>query len=330
MNDAYARNAISGITALQQWYDPIKGLWNTSGWWNAANSLWLLADYAQRANTNLYHKVIETTFNQNKGKNFLNWYYDDEGWWGLAWVKAYDLTGDMHYLVMAQTIMADMIQGWDTKCGGGIWWSKDRSYKNAIANELFLTLAARLAQRVNDEHQSAAYLNWADQAWNWFAQSGLINVHNLINDGLNSECKNNNGPTWTYNQGVILGGLVDMYKLAQDASYLKRAESIANAAISTLVDSNGVLCEPDEKAGDNNPDKPQFKGIFMRNLMYLYEADKQATYKQFIIKNVESILHNNSNKTFQFGLKWAGPLDSVDATRQTAALDAIIAGTFAD
>jgi predicted alpha-1,6-mannanase (GH76 family) len=330
MNEAYAHYAISGITALQQWYDPGKGLWNTAGWWNAANALWLLADYAQRADTNMYNQAIETTFNSNKGKNFLNWYYDDEGWWGLAWVRAYDLTGDTRYLVMAQTIIADMIQGWDTTCGGGVWWSKDRSYKNAIPNELFLTLAARLAQRVDDEHQSAAYLNWADQEWNWFAQSGLINAHNLINDGLNNTCQNNNGTTWTYNQGVILGGLVDMYKLTQDASYLKRAEAIADAALSTLVDSKGILHDPGEQAGDTNADRPQFKGIFMRNLLYLYETDKQPTYKQFIVKNVESIIHNNSNNAFQFGLVWTGPLDKIDATRQTSALDAIIAGTFVD
>jgi len=355
MNNAYAQHANNGLTALQQWYDHSKGLWTTpAGWWNAANTLWLLADYGQRSGARTYHPVIETTFAQNKGKNFLNWYYDDEGWWGLAWVKAYDLTGNTQYLDMARTICADMQQGWDTKCGGGIWWSKDRTYKNAIANELFLTLAARLAARVKDEHQnplyhipipdplekalglendeqlSASYLNWAKQEWNWFAKSGLINAHNLINDGLNNECQNNNGPTWTYNQGVILGGLVDMYKLTQDTNYLKRAEAIADAALCTLVDSNGILHEPNEQAGDNNPDRPQFKGIFMRNLAYLYETDKKATYKQFIAKNVESIIHNNSNNAFQFGLKWSGPFDSADATRQTSALDAIIAGTFAD
>lgn len=331
MNDLYVRYANSGLIALQQWYDHSKGLWKTpSGWWNAANTLWLLADYAQRSNVKTYHPVIEITFTQNKGKNFLNWYYDDEGWWGLAWIKAYDLIGDMRYLAMAQTIFADIQQGWDTKCGGGIWWSKDRTYKNAIANELFLTLAARLATRVNDEHRSASYLNWANQEWNWFVQSGLINAHNLINDGLNNACQNNNGPTWTYNQGVILGGLVEMYKLTQDSSYLKRAEAIADAVLNTLVDSNGILHEPVEQAGDNNPDKPQFKGIFIRNLSCLYETDKQATYKQFIVKNVESIIHNNSNSAFQFGLNWSGPLDSADATRQTSALDAIIAGTFAE
>lgn len=62
---------------------------------------------------------------------FINNYYDDEGWWALAWVKAYDVTGNTQYLDMAESIFADMQGGVNGTCGGGIWWSKDRKYKNA-------------------------------------------------------------------------------------------------------------------------------------------------------------------------------------------------------
>lgn len=62
---------------------------------------------------------------------FINNYYDDEGWWALAWVRAYDVTGNTEYLNMAESIFADMQGGVNGTCGGGIWWSKDRKYKNA-------------------------------------------------------------------------------------------------------------------------------------------------------------------------------------------------------
>jgi predicted alpha-1,6-mannanase (GH76 family) len=68
--------------------------------------------------------------------NFLNSYYDDEGWWAIAWIKAYDLTQEPRYLSMAETIFADLTKGWETEtCGGGIWWKKPAEYKAAIQNE---------------------------------------------------------------------------------------------------------------------------------------------------------------------------------------------------
>ena len=91
------------------------------------------------------------------------------------------------------------------RCGGGIWWKKPKQYKNAIANELFLAVAAKLASLTPDAQKRATYLDWAQREWKWFAASGMINADNLVNDGLDASCKNNKRTTWTYNQGVILG-----------------------------------------------------------------------------------------------------------------------------
>ena len=87
---------------------------------------------------------------------------------------------------MAESIFADIATEWDTgTCGGGVWWQKPSHYKNAIANELFLTVVASLANRTIGS-TSAAYLAWARKEWTWFKASGMINSHNLINDGLTS------------------------------------------------------------------------------------------------------------------------------------------------
>ena len=48
------------------------------------------------------------------------------------------------YLDAARTIFARNLGGWDEVCGGGLWWNTERTYKNAITNELFITLAAQL------------------------------------------------------------------------------------------------------------------------------------------------------------------------------------------
>lgn len=67
-----------------------------------------------------------------------------------------------------------------------------QTYVNAIANELFLDVAAHLANRVH--RKSSYYLHWAQKEWTWFQASGMINDQNTINDGLdNATCENNGG-----------------------------------------------------------------------------------------------------------------------------------------
>lgn len=217
-----------------------------------------------------------------------------------------------------------MAGGWDTTCSGGIWWSKDRTYKNAIANELFLTVAGRLHNRTPGDGGLGSYLDWAQREWNWFAGSGLINSSSLINDGLTSSCQNNNGTTWSYNQGVILGGLVDLYKAIADPTLLSQAETLATASTtsSLLVNSEGILVEPCEASGCGN-DGPQFKGIFAKNLYYLFTADQNATYHKFLLTNANSIWTRDRNNSNQFGLHWAGPFDTADGSRQSAAQDVL-------
>ncbi len=145
----------------------------------------------------------------------------------------------------------------------------------------------------------------------------------MINDGLTRQCQNNHQTTWTYNQGVILGGLAELSKQSPDPSVLEAAHAIASAAMRLLTDGNGILREPCEPTCSR--DRSQFKGIFMRNLMDLHAASPNAQYVGFATANAESIWNKDQGANYQFGLVWSGPFDTADATRQTSALDALIA-----
>lgn len=332
----YAQQAATGIQELQLWYSNSSGLYaSPSGWWNAANSITMLGDYEMVTGDRNYVSVLANTFTaaQQSHANFTNEYFDDSGWWALAWIEAYDVTGNAQYLAMAETVFNYIASnGWDTSvCGGGVWWSTAKTYKNAIPNELFLTIAAKLANRTTGP-TSAGYLNWAKTEWAWFKASGMINGQNLVNDGLTSTnpaaCVNNNKTTWTYNQGVILGGLVELYQADQDPTLLPQAEAIADAAKTKLVTANGILVEPQQAI--TGGDVPQFKGVFLRNLMELYAAlpatsTEAAKYKAFADANANSIWANDRTVATQFGAYWQGPVDSTDAARQTSALDALVA-----
>jgi predicted alpha-1,6-mannanase (GH76 family) len=322
----WGQRTTDALETLQTWYDPATGLYKTTGWWNSANAITTLADYAGVIRTKRFNPVFATTFTaaQHKYPGFINDYYDDEGWWALAWIDVYDRTLQRRYLRMAESIFADMRSGWSDTCGGGIWWSKERKYKNAIANELFLSVAAHLAERARRARERKEYLSWAAREWQWFSASGMINDDHLVNDGLTSACANNHRTTWTYNQGVMIGALVELSRAQHDPAFLTEAHAIADAALAApaLRDAHGILretCEP--KCGG---DGSQFKGIFVRNLRTLCEAAPQPEYRAFVDANAKSIWQGAQEPGKRLGLMWAAPYGTVNASTQSSALDALV------
>ncbi|KAK3069408.1 hypothetical protein LTS18_000339, partial [Coniosporium uncinatum] len=183
-------DAEKAFNSLQQWYNHSNGLWVPStGWWNSANCLTVVADLAAidrkieakadsifdetYVKAQVYNMQLqkETGVGTNwlphsyygdhgprfppwvhrppfhKTSGFLNDYYDDEGWWALAWIAVYDVTRNKQHLQAAIAIFEDMAAAYDTTPCGGLWWDKPHTYINAIANELFLSVAAHLANR---------------------------------------------------------------------------------------------------------------------------------------------------------------------------------------
>lgn len=324
---AYKQKASLGIQRLQSWYNPATGLYNSTGWWNAANAITTLADYTRATGDAQYEGVFSSTFTaaQHTSPGFLNKFYDDEGWWALAWIDVYDLTHRAQYLQMADSIFSDMAKGWDDTCSGGIWWSKDRKYKNAIANELFLSVAAHLLARATNQQQKAEYLRWAKRESDWFLHSGMINSHHQINDGLDAHCQSNHQTTWTYNQGVILGGFSELYQQTHEKALLEEANAIAVATLSNslLVDAHGILHDPCEPSCGG--DGTQFKGIFVRNLALLQSVAPSPRYVTFAITNADSIWSGMHPPSYSIGTAWMAPYGTVNASTQSSGDDALVA-----
>ncbi len=314
------------IQSLQSWYDDQTGLYRTTGWWNTANIITTLADYSRITGSKEYIPIFQNTLSvaQKTYPGFINRFYDDEGWWALAWIDVYDLTNDPQYLTPAESIFSDMADGWDNTCSGGIWWSKDKKYKNAIANELFLSVAAHLASRAKRPQGRAMYRSWANREWQWFSHSHMINADHLVNDGLNESCENNHLTTWTYNQGVIVGALAELYRTSHNPAFLSSARMITEAALSapTLIDAHGILHDPCEP--DCGADGTQFKGIFVRNLRSLEELAPLPRYEKFVYANAESIWSGAQAPGYHLGPVWVAPFGVADASTQSSALDTLL------
>ena len=325
--------AKTGIRALQRWYMWWAGQWRTTGWWNAANALTTIVRYTQATGDRSHAWVIGWTLRAapRSHPRFINKFYDDMAWWALGWLDAYDLTGKRHYARAAEIIFDQMTTGWDDHCRGGLWWNTDRKYKNAIANELFLSVAARLHKAGQQDHSQ--FLDWALREWDWFNASGMIGPSGLVNDGLTADCQNNGQPCYTYNQGVVLGGLSALYEITSDQAYLRAGEAIADAAIHNLVSPPsssvpGILVDPGDESmatARSRGDGSQFKGIFIRNLHDFARHTDGTGYREFILRNADSLWDNSRNSKDQFGLRWTGPFDVADASRQSSAIDALIA-----
>jgi predicted alpha-1,6-mannanase (GH76 family) len=326
--NANAANRLdAAATALMQLYNHDKGLWRTIGWWNSANALTTMLDYQKKTGSNAYRYVIARTFDKNsraQDGDFTNEYMDDTAWWGLAWVRAFDVTGEQRYLDMAKKDADYLWSFKDEKCGGGVWWRNDKTYKNAITNELFIKLAASIHNRTPGD---TTYLDRANQIWRWFKASGMINNERLINDGLDlATCKNNGQAVWSYNQGVILGGLVELNKATGDASLLTFARQLADASTTNGgLNPNGVLREGCESSADKcGVDGPSFKGVFARNLGELDRALPDHPYSAYLDRQANAMaLHRTSLD--QYGVHWSAGIDKVDAARQHSAVDLLVA-----
>lgn len=317
------RAARAAVDAMMAFYDRATGRWEPERpWWQSGNALQALLDYMLRSGDTEYLWVLDHTVEiQRKvymGGEFRSDSTDDTAWWALAMVRAYDLTGQGRYLDIART-GAQWIGGyWDATCGGGVWWDvPQRTYKNAISNELYLKLLASLHNRAPGD---GAYLELALDTWRWFDASGMLNDEGLVNDGL-KDCANNGGETWTYNQGVILGALVELHRATADDGLLAVARRIATATTtSEHLSPAGILTEPSEQTGADD-DAPSFKGIFVRNLDELDRYLDDRPYRAYLVRQAESLLAAASDGAHHYGIHWAGPFDKADTARQASAVD---------
>jgi hypothetical protein len=95
-------------------------------------------------------------------------WFDDNGWWGLSFLDAYQATGNPRYLYDAQLAQQFIsVSGWDTTPGrpGGIWWNTNQSFYAGESLAGGTLLSARLFAITHEQRyldDALKYIAWGD------------------------------------------------------------------------------------------------------------------------------------------------------------------------
>jgi predicted alpha-1,6-mannanase (GH76 family) len=230
--------------------------WNY--WWQA-HFLDCLVDAQLRAPNPARAALIGRVARSVRWRNFGTWlnnYYDDIAWLGLALLRAREavkLPADPALV----KITARLRDGWTDHGGGGIWWRCGDTFKNVPANGPAAILLARWARAGGEK----ADRQRARSMTEWMEQQLLDEKTGLLWDGL---YVNEDGSVreivkiiYTYCQGVFLGACLELAD--GDGIWLERAERTV-AAVAKRMAEDGVL--PGQGAGDGG----LFAGILARYL----------------------------------------------------------------
>jgi predicted alpha-1,6-mannanase (GH76 family) len=290
-------------------------------YWPNAHALDVLIDAFLRTGNNALKSQMLMLINgvkQKNGNTMINFYYDDMEWMALACLRAYEATNDVEFKNVVDLLWADIKNGWSNELGGGIWWRKDNSSKNAPSNMPAAILAARLYKKFNN----ADDLQWAQQIYDW-QKSVLYDASSgWVYDNIDKNGVKNTTWKFTYNQGTFLGAALELYKITGSSGYLNDALKAADYAVgSGFLTANGIL--KDEGGGDGG----LFKGVFVRYFTRLIidgglESAKKTMYLDFMTNNAKTLWTKGTNKSqVLFGSAWdKAPTTSTDLTIQLSGI----------
>ncbi|KAK5119260.1 hypothetical protein LTR85_007874 [Meristemomyces frigidus] len=198
-------------------------------------------------------------------------------------------------------------------CGGGITWNPALApYKNAITNELFISSSIAMylfypGDNDSNPYPSPAYVNAtnltlpalpalaahdplllanAANEYAWFKTHNFTNAQGLVVDGFHisvnqTTCDERDEMVYTYNQGVLLSGLRQLWEATGDTTYLTdgysyvetvvnatgwHARSQAQAGQWAGLGRNGIMEDYCDAPANCSQDNQVFKGIYFHHL----------------------------------------------------------------
>ncbi len=188
-------------------------------------------------------------------------WFDDNGWWGLAFANAYRATGERRYLTDAMRALRYIAAvGWDPRAGG-IWWNTTHPYKAGEA----LASASLLAVLIYEQSRSPFALAQAHRFLAWADTSGFS-----LRDGLYAGSSADPTPI-DYIEGPLIYAEAALCRLGGEQERCTRAESLTQTALARF----GYLLDF----------SPQYDAIYLQWMLALYGLDHNPTLYRMAAQN---------------------------------------------
>ncbi|MFZ1286829.1 MAG: glycoside hydrolase family 76 protein, partial [Candidatus Phosphoribacter sp.] len=189
---------------------------------------WGRSDRAATATT-LADRLLRSIRLRNLGR-FTNHYYDDMGWLLLAAQRLNALLAEAGphagtrtrrlSLQAGRVLRPAVLRGHTAELGGGVFWNDHHDFKNAPATGP----AAIFLARIGETTQARALLDWMDDHLRDPDTGLVIDGIRVAPDGTQTLVRD----IYTYNQGTVLGGLVELAERG-DHECAARAETLVAA-----------------------------------------------------------------------------------------------------
>jgi hypothetical protein len=217
-------------------------------------------------------------------------WFDDNGWWGLAFVEAYRATGTRRYLRDAERALHYIAAaGWDPN-GGGIWWNTDHPFKSGPA----LAADTLLATLIYQQDGSAFALAQARKFIAWANTAGFAG-----DEGLYADSSVSVTPV-DYIEAPLIYAQAVLCKLTGVAAGCERAEQLTGTAV--------------KRFGQLLDFSPQYDAIYLQWMLALYALDGNPTLYALAADNARDAQTRAANGDGLYLLSWNGEtLPAIDA-----------------
>ncbi|KAI9336236.1 glycosyl hydrolase family 76-domain-containing protein [Zopfochytrium polystomum] len=187
---------------------------------------------------------------------------DDIGWWGLAALTGSELYGTastariadsdgtgQSWIYVANFTLFRILEDVDSQCGGGAYWSRDRSStsvnlrteKSTITNTQVIWFALRLYSVYKDQK----YLDIAKTFWDWVLTAVTDRNTYMIYDGVYADgtCTVD-GNSWSYYYVPMAMAGATLNQITGNSSYLTDGLGYYKYWKTNFINGNGAFYEP--------------------------------------------------------------------------------------